>query len=158
ETLARVPRSAIHIPDRGDFVAKPGSVALASSFATSHGYRLGSALDVVTPRGTRTLFVRGIIDEVGPVALLGDSVAFMDMSTAQDVLAREGRVDRIDLRLRSGADVDTVRNALEAAIRGRANVHSVVDEGGRARDLLGSLRVVLALAGAIATVVGFFII
>jgi putative ABC transport system permease protein len=158
ETLARVPRSAIHIPDRGDFIAKPGSVALTSSFAASHGYHLGSAFDVVTPRGTRRLFVRGIIDEIGPVALLGDSVSFVDMSTAQEVLAREGRVDRIDLRLRAGSDVGAVRDALETAIRGRARVHSVVDEGGRVRDLLGSLRVVLALAGAIATVVGFFII
>ncbi len=158
ETISRVPRSAIHIPDKGDFILKPGSVALARSFARSLGYDLGSTFKVITPRGAQTLVVRGIVDDVGPVALLGNDVAFMDISTAQHVLAHEGRVDRIDLYIRADSDDGAVRGALEATIQGRARVHSVVDEGARVRGLLGSLRVVLALAGAIATIVGFFII
>jgi len=96
--------------------------------------------------------VRGIVDEVGPVALLGNDVALMDISTAQHVLAHEGRVDRIDLHIRADSDAGAVRKTLESTIQGRARVHGVVDEGARVRGLLGSLRVVLALAGALGAV------
>jgi putative ABC transport system permease protein len=82
----------------------------------------------------------------------------MDLAAAQRILGKEGRVDRVDVRVAPGADKDLVRAAIATIAQGRATVHGIVGEASKARDLLSSLRVVLTLAGAISVVVGFFII
>jgi len=158
DSLSRVPRSAIDVPDEAAFIMNQDSIAMARSFARSSGYNIGSSLEVITPFGRRSVVVRALVDDVGPVALFGGSVGLMDISGAQSLLGREGRVDRIDVRLAAGADSGEATEAIQRISRGRARVHSVVEQGTKARDLLGSMRVVLVLAGAIAVVVAFFII
>jgi putative ABC transport system permease protein len=158
EHESQLPRSAVEVPDELVFLNRLDSVAVVRGFATARGYDLDRAFDVVGPRGTRPLVVRGFVDPVGPAKLFGGMVALMDLPAAQRLLAKEGRVDRIDVRLAAGAVRDDVRAALAAQAAGRARIEDVTVHGRKAEDLLVSLRVLLAVAGLIAVVVGFFII
>lgn len=155
---AQLPRTALQIPDDILFVSRPDSVAVARPFAGRRGYRLGSTLEVVSPRGRRTLVVRGLADPKGPAALFDGMVGIMDLPAAQRLLAKEGRVDRIDVRLRAGVPVAQARRELERLVGGRARVEETTVHGAKAAGLLFSLRVAMALAGLVAAVVAFFII
>lgn len=158
EHEAQVPRTAVHVPDDVLFVSQPDSVALARTFADARGYEIGSTIEVVTPAGPRRLVVRGLVDAAGPAALFGGMVGLMDLPAAQRLLAKEGIVDRIDVRLAPDASRDAVLRELDQRVHGEGRVESITTAGARAEDLLFSVRVALCLAGLIAVVVGFFLI
>lgn len=158
EHEAQIPRAAVHVPDEIVFVSQLDSVALAQDFARARGHAMDSKLDVTTPAGRRQLIVRGLVDAAGPASLYGGAVGLMDLPGAQRLLAKEGRVDRIDVRLAPEADRQEITHRLEAAVRGQARVEDVTAAGAKAEELLFSLRVSLGIAGLIAVLVGFFII
>ena len=155
---AQVPRSAVEIPDDLAFVNAADSVALSRAFASARGYQIGSSITVTTPNGPHQLVVRGLVDSVGPAALFGGVVGLMDLPAAQRLLAKDGKVDRVDVALSPGASSDAVAGQLERQARGRARVEESAAAGAKAQGLLFSLRVALALAGLVAVVVGFFIV
>jgi putative ABC transport system permease protein len=154
----QIPRAAVHLPDEAGFARADDAVALGRVFAAARGLGVGSTLEVVTPRGRRRLVVRGLVDAVGPAALYGGGVGVMSLPAAQRLLAKEGKVDLVDVRLRTGNDVDAVRDALEARIGARARVERSAVHGDRAKELLFSLRVAFGVAGLVAAIVGFLII
>lgn len=155
---AQLPRTAVHIPDTLTFANQRDSVAITRALADARGYKLESVLPVMTPRGPRDLVVRGLVDTIGPATLFGGIVGLMDVSAAQELLATDDRVTRIDLQVAPGYSVADVRDAVSFSVRGRARVDERALQGARADQLLFSLRVILTLAGMIAAVVAFFII
>jgi putative ABC transport system permease protein len=155
---AQMPRAAVDIPDNLAFVNAMDSVAIPRTFATARGYRLADSLAVTTPDGPRQLVVRGLLEPVGPARLFGGVVGLMDLPAAQRLLAKDGKVDRVDITLEAGASSSEVARQLERQFHGRARVEEGAAHGAKAQGLLFSLRVALALAGLVAVVVGFFII
>ncbi len=148
----------LQITDELEFIAQADSIAVGRRFADENGLALGRSLAVMSPTGAVTLVVRGLLDDVGPVALLGGAVGVMDLPAAQQLLGKSGRVDRIDVRLREGADGAASLRELESIVGGHGHVSTAQQYRRRAEDLLLPLRVALALGGAGAVVVGFFII
>lgn len=155
---AQLPRAAVDIPDTIAFANQHDSIAITRTLAAARGYALDSVVPVITPRGSRDLVVRGLVDTIGPATLFGGIVGLMDISAAQELLATDDRVTRIDVQVAQGHTVAAVRDAVGFAMHGRARVEERALQGARADQLLFSLRVILTLAGLIAAVVAFFII
>jgi putative ABC transport system permease protein len=153
-----LPAGAVHVADEAEFIAIPDSIAVSRAFADKRGLAIGSSVAVITPTGKRRLVVRGLIDDVGVFELLGGRAAVMDLPAAQLVTARGDRVDRIDIAVAEGADAETVAAAVREHVEPLARVYSGGMLGERASQVLRSLRVMLALSGALAVVVAFFTI
>ncbi len=95
-------------------------VIAAGPCAERLGLSVGSTLRVGAARGTRVLVVRGVVDlplEIRPYA---SGWLFMEISAAQILFGRLGRIDRIDVALDPGADAARVREAIREAVPGAA--------------------------------------
>lgn len=154
----QLPRGAIEIDDVALFVSQADSVVIPKSFSQTHGLARGSSFKVVGPSGERVLTVRGLVDPVGPATLFGGRIVLMDLPAAQRLLGKEGKVDRVDIRLGEGAErAETVR-ALTERLRGVGRIEENAVHGAKAESLLFALRVTLGIAGLLAAIVAVFLI
>src|SRR5919109_4247892 len=90
--------------DVGDLVAMPGAVAVSEATRERLGLKLGSTLTIRIGRVERNVQLLGVIKpsgtKMGGSAL--DDLLFTDIATAQELLAMEGRLSRIDLIIPEG--------------------------------------------------------
>ena len=75
------------------------------------GRAVGDTLEVQAGASVATLTIAGTVD-----APAGRRLAVVDIAAAQERFGRLGRVSRVDVRVRPGADVETVRTALAALL------------------------------------------
>jgi putative ABC transport system permease protein len=158
EHESQLPRDAVEIDDDLVFVSQSDSVAIPRHFAAARGFAMGSKLEVVAPGGIRTLVVRGLIDPVGPATLFDGMVGLMDLPAAQRLLGKEGRVDRIDIRVEAEAEKVEIHRLLSDRFQVAGRVDESTIHGARAETILFALRVTLGIAGLLAATVGVFLI
>src|SRR6202166_762407 len=87
---------------------QPDSIYLSSSAAQDLGLRRGDLLQVIVGSAPKALRVQGILSE----GTYSGGLGLMDIASAQWAFNQIGRLNRIDLRLRPGNDVDVFRRAL----------------------------------------------
>jgi putative ABC transport system permease protein len=110
----------------------------------------GSSVRVQTPTGTATLQVRG------GIAAPGAALAVMDIAGAQAAFGWLGRLSRIDVRLRAGADRATVLRelALPPGLRAAAPDEAVQ----RVSNVSRAYRVNLTVLALVALFTGAFLV
>jgi putative ABC transport system permease protein len=104
------------VPDPLLFLAKPDSILITRTMAQREGIKLDQTIQVQTVQGIRTFRVRGILDPSGPAKAMGGNLAVMDIYAAQMAFGKEGRIDRIDVSLLRGEDLETVRQRILQAL------------------------------------------
>jgi putative ABC transport system permease protein len=147
--------------DRGDILTwlnDPDSIALARTFAARHGLDLGSALKLSTPQGVRDFTVRGLLEPEGLARAYGGQLALMDLPAAQLLLAKDGRVDQVDLMLAPDADVDAVRRRLQAALPPTLTVERPEQRGEQYERILATFQTMLNGLSLLCLVAGIYII
>jgi len=87
---------------------QPDSIYLSSSAAQNLKLRRGDLLQVTVGSSPKALRVRGILSE----GTYSQELGLMDIASAQWTFNQIGRLNRIDLRLSPGNDVDAFRRAL----------------------------------------------
>ena len=115
------------------FLADPRAAAVTRAFAARHGLALGDTLEVVTSGVPTALAVRQILDSDSFQDAFGGNVVVVDISTAQELFHREGRLDRIDL-LVDRQRIDEARETLSLLLP--ADVE-VATPAGRTRQVEG---------------------
>jgi putative ABC transport system permease protein len=118
------------IPDPLLFLARPDSILLTRELADREGIKLEQKIRIQTVRGIRSFRVRGLLNPEGPAKIASGSIAIMDYPAAQMAFGKEGRIDRIDVSLLRGEDLETVRDRITKALPGG---YSVVTPEGRTR-------------------------
>src|SRR5512144_809129 len=104
------------IPDPLLFLARPDSILLTRALAEREGITIDQKIKVQTVRGIQTFRVRGLLNPEGPARTMGGNIAIMDLPAAQMAFGKEGRIDRIDVSLIQGADLETVQGRIQKAI------------------------------------------
>jgi putative ABC transport system permease protein len=94
----------------------------------------------------------------GAAAKLGGFLLVMDVRFAAQALNQDGICERIDLYLGPGADREAVKAAAQAAVGSQALVSAPEATGQGTREIVGGIRVVFALCGVGAMVVGLFLV
>ena len=102
-------------------------IYLSSSAAQELNLQRGEELPVIVGSAPRSLHVLGVLSS----ATYSQELGLMDIASAQWTFGRIGRLNRIDVRLRPGVDVDLFRRGLERTLPRRRARHSA---GGRARS------------------------
>ncbi|MGE5172614.1 MAG: ABC transporter permease [Betaproteobacteria bacterium] len=146
------------IPDPLLFLARPDSILLTQELAQREGIKIEQNIQVQTVRGIQTFRVRGLLNPEGPAKIASGNIAIMDYPAAQMAFGKEGRIDRIDVSLLRGEDLETVRGRIKKAL---PEGYSVVTPEGRTKQvefLVSRFQKNINLISFIAVFVGMYLI
>lgn len=145
------------LPERERLVAElldPDALLLSPAAARSLDLEPGQTLALRAGTSTVTLRVIGLL----PEGAYPQRVGLMDIAAAQWRFARLGRLNRIDLRLKPGADPRALERELAALLPPGVHALAPETEGKRGASLSRAYRVNLDLLALIALFTGAFFV
>jgi putative ABC transport system permease protein len=154
----RVTADNTEIPDPLLFLAKPDSILISRGMAESNNAGMDKTMEIETVRGLRSFTVRGLLEPVGPAKTMSDSLAIMDIYAAQMAFGKEGRIDRIDVAILRGEDLDAVRKRLQAILPEAYIVQSPAVRSGQIEAIISNLRRNISSLGFVAMCMGMYLI
>ncbi|NTX11380.1 ABC transporter permease [Myxococcus sp. CA056] len=144
------------VGDVGALLTQPGTVLLSARAARALGVEAGGVLPVRVEGREASLRVAALLapeDEDTARAL--EALVLTDLSTAQEVLGRVGRLTRVDLRLPGGeAQADRLRATLPTG----TEVVRASARAGTVEQMTKAFRTNLTALSLLALVVGMFLI
>ena len=141
-------------PDPYELIAQHGAI-VSQRVATRHHVRVGDVLHALAGDRPVRLKVAAIL----PAALAGidSSVVFVDISTAQELFDKIGRLDRIDL-IAEPARLASVKAAVSAVLPHGARAIEPKVRTGEIQRMLRSFQLNLTALSYIALLVGAYLI
>jgi putative ABC transport system permease protein len=130
------------------------SVWLSAAAAHELGLEVGQTLVVQVGLDDVRLRVAGLL----PASEYRRAVGLLDIATAQWRLDRIGRLDRVDLRLRTGADIERVTQRIRALLPPGATVTTPGESGDDAVRLTRAYRSNLTALALVALFTGGFLV
>jgi len=140
-------------------LVQPDTLLLSAETAARFGLRPGDPLTIQIGIASRTLTVAGLLqpsDDLSRRALDGLLVA--DISTAQEVLGKVGRLDRIDLIVPDGPAGETVLASIRALLPPSVRIVSSAARGGAVAEMTAAFSLNLTALSLLALLVGMFLI
>lgn len=133
-----------------DFLTVPGAILAPHAWAAERGLARGDTIVVASSGLRRVLPIAGILPETAfPEAT--SALALADLATADELLGRGGRLDRIDLIVAEGADLSALPAAGETLER-------PAQRGERAGRLTDAFRMNLLALSTLALLVGSYLV
>ncbi len=154
----RLSDESADIPDPLLFLARPDSILLTRELAQREGIEIGQSIRIQTVRGIRTFRVRGLLDPEGPAKIASGSIAVMDYPAAQMAFGKEGRIDRIDVSLLRGEDLETVRGRIKKVLPGGYNVVTPEGRTKQVQLLISHFQKNINLISFVSVFVGMYLI
>lgn len=133
---------------------QPNSIYLSSSAAQELLLRRGDVLQVIVGSSPKALRVIGILSE----GTYSQALGLMDIASAQWAFNQVGRLNRIDLRLQPGNDVDAFRRALAQTLPAGVLAIAPQVERDRAMTVTRAYRVNLNMLALVALWTGAFLV
>src|SRR5262245_17162816 len=130
------------------------AILLSPAAAQWLDLKVGDELKLTVGTSTITLRVAGLLPEGAYRQRLG----VMDVAAAQWKLARLGRLNRIDLRLKPGTDAAAFRRELQALLPAGVHVVPPASEGERGASLTQAYRLNLDMLALVALFTGAFLV
>jgi putative ABC transport system permease protein len=140
----------------GEFLSllQAGGIFLSSSAARQLNLRRGDPLTVTVGNSVKSLHVLGILSE----ATYPQALGVMDIASAQWTFDRIGRLNRIDLRLKSGTSLDGYRDELRRILPAGILAVAPQVERDRAVTVTRAYRVNLNMLALVALWTGAFLV
>ena len=137
---------------------RPGWAAFTPALAADMGWSIGDSVRVFAGSKEVWLHVGALVDfqQISPLA--SPKMAVMDISQAQHLLGRSGRVQQFDVVLRGGADVEEARKEMQRQLGPGIQVVSPEQRSRQAEDLLSAFRLNLTALSLISLFVGMFLV
>lgn len=142
-----------------ELMATPGTVLLSNDVAQRYGLATGSPLTIRHGTETQTLTVVGLLapsDELSRRALEG--LLITDIASAQELLGRMGRLDRIDLIVPASAAGEAQLAAVRAMLPPGALLREAAARQGAVNAMTRAFRLNLTALSLLALLVGMFLI
>ena len=92
------------------------AVVVPEKLARRKGVPLGGEIRLVTGDRVQSFVVRGLLRDEGPARVMDGSFVLMDIAAAQLAFDRLGRIDRLDVLVPDGTDVDATLAAVAARL------------------------------------------
>jgi putative ABC transport system permease protein len=148
-----------------DFLTEPGALLVPAAVADRYALARGDRITLDVAGFERDAFIAGLVqpaseDALGRRAL--DGIILADIATAQELLHRAGRLDRVDLILpegdgsRSGTSGSVER--ISALLPPGARVQAVEARTGAVKQMTAAFRTNLEALSLLALFVGLFLI
>src|SRR5207244_958102 len=123
-----------------------------------HGLKLGSPLVLASANGTVRLVVRGLLSPTGVARAYGGSIAIMDVDGAQVTFGKERRLDRVDLALRPGTDLDAFAAKLQATLGSGYRVERPETRSRAMEQMVSGYQKITSFISLLALLVGAFLV
>ncbi|HME39762.1 MAG TPA: FtsX-like permease family protein [Steroidobacteraceae bacterium] len=133
---------------------RPDSIYLSSSAAAQLQLRSGDSLPIIVGSSPKVLRVQGILS----AGTYSQPLGLMDIASAQWTFAQIGRLNRIDVRLKPGTDVDAFRLALGPHLPAGVLAVAPQVERDRAITVTRAYRVNLNMLALVALWTGAFLV
>jgi putative ABC transport system permease protein len=133
---------------------EPDSIALSAAAAAELGVSPGDEFAVRAGTGVRELRVVQIL----PVGAYPQRIGLMDIATAQWSFDRAGSINRLDLRLAAGVDIDRFRAQLAQELPAGVASTGPDAERERAANITRAYRVNLNMLAMVALLTGAFLV
>ena len=157
------PANAASIDGVGDylspFLVQPKTVFIGQSVADRYGLQPGHELPVRIGARQEMLTIIGLLapsDELSRRAL--DGLLIVDISTAQEVLGKIGRLDRVDLILSTDAEGAAQLDEINAILPPGVRIVRPSARTGTVEEMTAAFRLNLTALSLLALVVGMFLI
>jgi putative ABC transport system permease protein len=132
----------------------PGAIYVSGPAAQVLKLQRGARLEVTVASATKTLHVLGVL----PNDSYPQPLALMDIASAQWIFGAVGRINRIDVRLKPGTDVDAFRREIAAMLPAGVLAIAPQVERDRAVSVTRAYRVNLNMLALVALFTGAFLV
>ena len=139
-------------------LADPQSIVLTEQFARRHGISVGGRIALLIGGTRREFVVRGLLLDEGPARALQGNFALMDIAAAQFAFNRIGLLDRADVKLKRGLDINLAEREIESGLPDGLKVLRPETEYGQVEKMIAAFQFNLNALGSIALLVGLFLI
>ena len=140
-----------------DFLTEPGALLISAAMAEQYAIEQGARITLDVTGHPRSAFVAGLLqapDDLTSQAL--DGIILADVATAQELLNRSGRLDRIDLIVPENADQLVTR--VSALLPQGVRIQPAQARTGAVRQMTNAFRTNLWALSLLALFVGLFLI
>jgi putative ABC transport system permease protein len=142
-----------------ELMATPNTALLSQVVAERYGVKTGDVLSVRDGVAEHLLTVVGLLqpsDALSRRAL--DGLLLTDIATAQEILGKVGRLDRIDLIIAEGEEGEAELTRLRQWLPAGVALDVATSRGGTVDDMTAAFRLNLSALSLLALVVGMFLI
>ncbi len=136
----------------------PRSIVLTEKFANKYGLAVASQLTITFGDKAETFTVRGLLKNEGAARAVDGNFALMDIAAAQWAFHRLGRIDRVDVRLREGLNIDEVETTIKRRLPQGVQAQRPARRGRHVEKMLAAFHFNLTALSYIALIVGLFLI
>ncbi len=133
---------------------QPDAIMLSNAAALERGLKRGDSLRILVGNTPRALRVAGVLSE----SAYGQPLGVMDIASAQWLFERLGRLNRIDLRLNPGVDVESFRAGLKRRLPAGTLAVAPQVERDRAVTVTRAYRVNLNMLALVSLWTGAFLV
>ncbi|MGE3512949.1 MAG: ABC transporter permease, partial [Vicinamibacterales bacterium] len=141
-----------------DLLIDPGAAILAAKFARPRGIGVGERVTVSVGDRQVPLTVRGLLRDEGPARVLDGHFVLMDIAGAQQLLARFGRIDRLDIQVPDGRNVGDAAAAIASRLPPGLSVRRPAQRGEQVEQMLAAFHLNLTALSYVALLVGLFLV
>jgi len=134
------------------------AVVLTAAFAGRHNLRIGDRIELDIGDRRRSFVIRGLLQNDGPAAVLDGNFVLMDIAAAQWAFDRLGRLDRVEVRLATGADVGASEQAIARRLPSGLQVERPARRGAQVETMLRAFHFNLTALAWVALLVGLFLV
>ncbi|HLB02954.1 MAG TPA: FtsX-like permease family protein [Nitrospiria bacterium] len=135
----------------------PQTIFLSETFAGAHGFSTGSTLRLLVDDQAHDFVVRGLLRLEGAARAMQGNFALLDIAAYQWRFGRVGRLDRIDLIVHEGANVQELIQRLSDRLPGGLVVSRPQQRGAEVERMLAAFQLNLRALSAIALLVALFL-
>ncbi len=140
------------------FFTRPGAVLISAPLAQKYGLKVGDAIDLQYDGQPARAFVAGLLQPDNRLAAQAlETLLLADISTAQELTAHQGRIERIDLILPENQS-EALQRQLTAMLPVDAHLFPVAARTGSIAEMSAAFQLNLTALSLLALVVGLFLI
>ncbi len=151
-------QDAAQMPRLLELLTSPQAIVVAATFAERHGVAPGDSIRLAGGDRVSPFTIAGVLANEGPARVLDGNFVLMDIAAAQLALDRLGRIDRIDVRLRDGLDVNAALTSMADRLPPGLDAQRPARRGEQVERMLASFHTNLTALSWIALIVGLFLV
>ncbi len=134
------------------------SVVITEKLARRRGFTIGGEIQLMIGDRVGSYIVRGLLKDEGPARVLDGNFMLMDIAAAQLAFDRMGRIDRLDVLLPDGADLDASLAAIAKRVPPGLTAQRPGRRGEQVETMLAAFHTNLTALSWIALIVGLFLV
>ncbi len=157
--LASGSTSSLPLEQLTAFLVEPNTALISEILAGDHNLKVGDTLTLRYSAGRHTVKIVGLLrtsDSVTQQAL--QDLLITDVSTAQEILGRVGKLNKIDLIIPAGASGAAILDKINAILPPNAAVIPATATGNAVAQMTDAFNLSLTALSLLALVVGMFLI